>query len=49
MDNSTFRKMLLDKVVEQIKKDINDKDETAIHELLQFLPKERLEAYLPEN
>ena len=36
-------------VVEQIKNDIIKEDETAIYELLSFLPKKRLLAYLPEE
>ena len=41
---------LLDKVIEQIKDDINlHLDETAIYELLQQVPKDVLIAYLPEE
>lgn len=40
---------LLDKVVRQIKKDINNEDTTAIYELLEHAPEEVLKAYLPED
>lgn len=40
---------LLDLVVDQIKKDIQVEDTTAIYELLEFSPEENLKAYLPEN
>ena len=40
---------LYDKVLEQIKKDVSDGDLSAIDELLRFVPKENLEAYLPEK
>ena len=41
---------LLDKVIEQIKDDINlHLDEKAIYELLQQVPKDVLIAYLPEE
>ena len=40
---------LYDKVLEQIKKDVADGDLSAIDELLRFVPKENLEAYLPEK
>ena len=38
---------LYDKVLEQIKQDVADGDLSAIDELLKFVPKENLEAYLP--
>ena len=41
--------MLIDQVIEQIKKDIGDGDWTAIVEMLNNLPTEILEAYLPED
>lgn len=40
---------LLEAVVEQIKKDFTEQDETALYELLSFLPKRRLLGYLPEE
>lgn len=39
---------LLDKVVEQIIKDYNTGDTTAIYELLKKVPTENLESFLPE-
>lgn len=39
---------LLDKVVAQLRNDLNSGDLTALYELLEFIPKENLEAYLPE-
>lgn len=40
---------IIEKVLEQIQKDIADDDMTAIAELLSYLPAERLIGYLPEN
>lgn len=40
---------ILESVVEQIKKDFVEQDETALYELLSFLPKRRLLGYLPEE
>ena len=40
---------LIDAVIEQIKTNLNDKDETAIDELLRFVPKENLIGFLPEE
>jgi hypothetical protein len=40
---------IYDKVLEQIKKDVADGDVSAIDELLRFVPKKNLEAYLPEK
>ena len=40
---------LLIAVVEQIKKDFVEHDETALYELLSFLPRENLLGYLPEE
>ena len=40
---------LIDKVICQMQTDIEDGDTTAIEELLKQLPKEVLEAYLPEG
>ncbi len=42
------RELLLDAVLNQIVKDVEAGDLTAIHELLFDLPNEALEAYLPE-
>jgi hypothetical protein len=41
------KQILVDKVIEEIKKDIACGDVTALDELLKFLPTERLKAYLP--
>ena len=38
-----------EKVIEQIKSDLNVHDETAIYEMLQQVPKDVLIAYLPED
>ena len=40
---------LVDKVIEQIKRDIDNCDETAIVELLLATPRKNLESFLPEN
>jgi hypothetical protein len=40
---------LWDKVCEQIERDVNDGDVTAIYEMLQQVPKDVLIAYLPEE
>ena len=40
---------LINAVIEQIKKDIVDGDETAIEELLWYLPAQKLIWYLPEE
>jgi hypothetical protein len=40
---------LIDAVIEQIKKDILIGDVTAIDELLRYLPKQKLEAFLSEE
>lgn len=39
---------LIDKVIEQIKTDIEVGDVTAVEELLRYIPAPNLEAYLPE-
>jgi hypothetical protein len=43
------REILLDWVVDQIKKDVDAGDFTAIYEMLLELPDETLIAYLPEE
>ena len=43
------RELLLDWVLEQIKKDVDAGDFTAIYEMLLDLPDETLIAYLPEE
>jgi hypothetical protein len=43
------REMLIDQVLDQIKKDVDAGDFTAIHEMLIELPDETLLAYLPEE
>jgi hypothetical protein len=40
---------LIDRVLEQIQKDIEDGDLTAIEELLTYVPYTYLTNYLPEN
>ena len=40
---------LVDRVIEQIKKDFDAADETALVELLLSIPRGNLEAYLPEE
>jgi hypothetical protein len=40
---------LIDKVVDQMEKDINSQDQTAICELLRFVPIEYLKGYLAED
>jgi len=45
----TEREVLLDQVLDQIKKDVDAGDFTAIYELLMELPNETLLAYLPEE
>jgi hypothetical protein len=39
---------LIDLVIQQIKKDLDTGDETAIAELLKFLPTENLQSFLSE-
>ena len=43
------RELLIDQVLDQIKKDVDAGDFTAIHEMLLELPNETLLAYLPEE
>ncbi len=45
----TEREVLLDQVLDQIKKDVEAGDFTAIYELLLELPDETLVSYLPEE
>ena len=40
---------LIDLVIEQIRKDFDNCDETALTELLLNIPRANLEAYLPED
>ena len=40
---------LYDKVLEQIKQDVAVGDMTAVDELIRFIPRKNLEAYLPET
>ena len=40
---------LWDEVIEQIENDIEDRDVTALYEMLQRVPKDILIAYLPEE
>ena len=50
MDRNDFvdRQDLIDQVLEQIVKDVNIGDVTAIEELIAFIPDDRLIAFLPE-
>lgn len=43
------RELLLDAVLNQIVKDVNDGDLTAIHEMLSYLPDSTLLGFLPEE
>ena len=43
------KQILIDKVIEEIKKDIASGDVTAIDGLLQLVPTKTLQDYLPEN
>ena len=43
------RELLIDAVLEQIRKDVENGDFTAIHELLFEISTEALTAYLPED
>jgi hypothetical protein len=45
----TEREVLLDQVLDQIKKDVDAGDFTAIYEMLLELPNETLLVYLPEE
>ena len=40
---------LIDKVIEQIRRDLDFGDTTALEELLNFTPEENLKGYLPEE
>lgn len=40
---------LIDKVLEQIKKDLENGDATALEELLQYVPIDILQGYLSES
>tara|TARA_X000000368_G_C22823940_1_gene620279 strand:- start:579 stop:725 length:147 start_codon:yes stop_codon:yes gene_type:complete len=43
------KQKLVDRVLEQMLNDIEDKDLTAIEELISGLPTDKLEGYLPEE
>jgi hypothetical protein len=43
-----MNEVLIDQVIEQIRKDLDSEDVTAIYELLAHLPEKVLQAYLPE-
>lgn len=47
-ENADKKQVLIDKVIEHIKKDILDGDVEALDELLKAIPVENLKAYLPE-
>ena len=40
---------LIDKVLQQMQRDFDDQDITAVEELLSFVPIRYLEGYLPEE
>jgi|TARA_B100000085_G_scaffold149872_1_gene136253 hypothetical protein len=40
---------IIDKVIEQIRKDLEFGDTTALEELLKFTPEENLKGFLPEE
>jgi len=40
--------VLMDRVLKQIEQDVKNQDFTAIEELLQQIPEQRLRAFLPE-
>ena len=40
---------LIDAVIDQIEKDVHDRDFTALEELLAFVPKDKLKGFLPET
>lgn len=44
-----MKQALIDSVLDQIQQDIANGDLTAIQEMLQHLPTEILQAFLPEN
>ncbi len=46
--DSPINEVLVDRVIEQIRRDLDSEDVTAIYELLAYLPAKVLEAYLPE-
>lgn len=48
-EQANRKQELIDKVLEEIKKDVATGDVTAIDELLRFCPAKNLEAYLPEG
>jgi hypothetical protein len=43
------KKALIDAVIEQILKDVEDGDTTAVWALLSFIPKDNLLEFLPEE
>jgi len=43
------KESLINEVISQIKKDLKEKDETAIHEMLTFLDHNILMGFLPEE
>ena len=45
----SMNEQLIDNVIEQIKKDIESGDFTAIDELLRYVPTQKLEAFLSED
>lgn len=49
MDKTRLEMMILDSVLEQMQKDFDAKDVTAIEDLLTYVPLKYLEGYLPEE
>jgi hypothetical protein len=45
----SMNQKLIDKAIEQIKKDVESGDLTAIDELLKYVPTQKLEAFLSED
>ena len=49
MNKTRLEMMILDSVLEQMQKDFDAKDVTAIEDLLTYVPLKYLEGYLPEE
>jgi len=49
LESKLKNKDLIDAVIEQILKDVEDGDTTAVWELLSFIPKDNLLQFLPEE
>jgi hypothetical protein len=48
-EKSSKKQILIDRVIEQIKKDVAEGDVTALDELLRFIPTKYLKGFLPEE